>query len=120
MKNLKKITATICTLALMLVMVPSAFACWGPGPDDLRGCNTGIEYPYSYNWLDSYETKYLRTRHGVRAYLRYEPSADSGHYDYVYEGAQVTVLARENGYSLVKTNDGMAGWVTSSLLYNKY
>lgn len=120
MKNPKKIIAVVCMLTLMFAMVPSAFASYGPGPDDLKGCNRSVQYPDWDNWLNDYETKYLKTRYGVRAYLRYGPSENSGYYDYVYEAAKVTVLARENGYSLVKTNDGMAGWVTSSLLYDNY
>lgn len=91
-----------------------------PGPEDLQGCNEQVQYPKSGSWLQNYETKYLKTKHGVRAYLRYRPSSDLEYYDYVYESARVTVLARENGYSLVKTNEGMAGWVTSSLLYDNY
>lgn len=91
-----------------------------PGPSDLRSCNEQVQYPKAENWLPSYETKYLKTKYGVCAYLRYQPSADSEFYDYVYEKAKVTVLARENGFSLVKTNEGMAGWVTSSLLYDSY
>ena len=119
-KNLRRIMAAICLLTIMATMFPTAFAAYGPGPDDLKGCNKRVQYPDWDSWLDSYETKYLKTRHGVRAYLRYEPTSDSGYYDYVYEKAKVTVLARENGYSLVKTTDGMAGWVTSSLLYDSY
>ena len=119
MKTINRMAALLCVLTLMMVMIPSAFAC-APGPNDLWGCNDQIQYPKSQNWLDNYETKYLKTQYGVRAYLRYCPSADSDYYDYVYEAAKVTVMARENGYSLVMTADGMAGWVTSSLLVNNY
>lgn len=91
-----------------------------PGPDDLQGCNEQVAYPDDDCWIGSYETKYLKTRHGVRAYLRYGPYEDSGYYSYVYEQAEVTVLARQNGYSLVKTTDGNAGWVTSALLVDSY
>ncbi len=91
-----------------------------PGPRDLQGCNEQVQYPKPGNWLQNYETKYLKTKYGVCAYLRYKPTADSDYYDYVYEKASVTVLARENGFSLVKSNEGMAGWVTSSLLYDSY
>ena len=91
-----------------------------PGPSDLQGCNEQVQYPKAGNWLPSYETKYLKTKYGVCAYLRYQPTADSDFYDYVYEKARVTVLARENGFSLIKSNEGMAGWVTSSLLYDSY
>lgn len=98
----------------------------GPGPDDLLGCSENVQYP-SGTWLNDYEFKYLKTRHGVRAYLKYRPEDAEGtpqegvdFFAYVYEGAAVTVLARENGYSLVKTNDGTAGWVGSSLLVDSY
>lgn len=91
-----------------------------PGVHDLIGCNESVLYPKDENWLSNYETKYVKTKHGVRAYLRYQPTEDSGYYDYVYEQALVTILARQNGYSLVKTSDGMAGWVTSSVLVDNY
>ena len=90
-----------------------------PGPDDIKGCNESVVYPNG-TWLTDYETKYVKTQHGVRAYLRYEPKEDSGYYSYVYERDTVSVLARQNGYSLVKTTDGMAGWVTSSVLVDSY
>ena len=90
-----------------------------PGPDDIRGCNDRVVYPNG-TWLSDYETKYVKTKHGVRAYLRYEPKEGSDYYSYVYERDMVTVLARQNGYSLVKTTDGMAGWVTSSVLVDSY
>lgn len=90
-----------------------------PGPDDIWGCNENVVYPNG-TWLSNYETKYVKTKHGVRAYLRYEPKEDSDYYSYVYERDEVTVLARQNGYSLVKTTDGMAGWVTSSVLVDSY
>ena len=99
MNRIRKIIAAACVLALMLVMVPFAFADNKPGPADLKGCDNEVQYPARNSWLNSYETKYLKTRYGVRAYLRYGPYADSGYYDYVYEAAKVTVLARENGYS---------------------
>ena len=120
MKNLKILIALICVVTLLFSALPAASAAYWPGPDDLWGCNEYVQYPDWDNWLDCYEIKYLKTRYGVRAYLRYGPWEDSGYYDYVYEAAQVTVLARENGYSLVKTAEGMAGWVTSSLLVDSY
>ena len=110
----------LCAILMLGALPLEGFADWSPGYEDLAGCNEYVEYPEWYNWLDSYETKYVKTKHGVRAYLRYEPSSDSDYYDYVYEKDRVTVLARQNGYSLVKTTDGMAGWVTSSLLVDRY
>ena len=121
MKNfLKTIISVFCAVLVLSAVPLPCFASYGPGADDLRGCNYRIEYPEWYNWLDSYETKSVKTKHGICAYLRYEPSSDSDYYDYVYEKDAVTVLARENGFSLVKRMDGVAGWVTSSVLVDSY
>ena len=121
MKNrMKRVVSLFCVVLILSGIPLTCFASYGPSSDDLRGCNSRIASPEWYNWLDSYETKYVKTKHGVCAYLRYEPSADSDYYDYVYEKDAVTVLARENGYSLVKVRDGVAGWVTSSVLVDSY
>ncbi len=109
-----------CAVLLFGAIPLEGFAAWQPGYDDLAGCDARVESPDWYNWLDSYETKYVKTKHGVRAYLRFEPSSDSDYYAYVYEKDQVTVLARQNGFSLVKVCDGTAGWVTSSVLVDRY
>ncbi|MCR5136349.1 MAG: hypothetical protein K6C12_04555 [Oscillospiraceae bacterium] len=121
MKKLFKRLISLIFAVLAFASIPfGAFASYSPGVDDLRGCNYRIEFPSRYCWLDSYETKYVKTKYGVCAYLRYEPKSDSDYYDYVYERDAVTVLARENGYSLVKRMDGVAGWVTSSVLVDSY
>lgn len=85
-----------------------------PGPDDLVG-QDGVTYPS--NWLPEYETMYIKGTSSGNAYLRWSPSNEGREYNrYVREGEQVVVLAHENGYSLVKTIDGRAGWVTSKFL----
>ena len=86
-KLIKRIVSTLCTLLVLAGIPFTCFAASDPGPDDLRGCNYRITSPASYNWLDSYETKYVKTKYGVCAYLRYEPKSDSDYYDYVYEKA---------------------------------
>lgn len=91
----------------------------GPGPADLAGCVNGLAYPND-SWLPTYETKYVKTRHGKRAYLLYQPAKNSDHFGYVYEADMVTVLARENAYSLVRGADGSVGWVTSTVLVDNY
>ncbi len=119
-KQLKRIISVFCVMLVLSAIPFTCFAAYAPSPDDLRGCNSKIVSPAWYSWLDSYETKYVKTKHGVRAYLRYEPSSNSDYYDYVYEKDAVTVLARENGFSLVKVTDGVAGWVTSGVLVDFY
>lgn len=86
-----------------------------PGPHDLVG-QDGVASPTS-SWLADYETKYVEGTISGNAYLRWSPSNEGREYKrYVSEGEKVTVLASENGYTLVKTSDGRAGWVTSKLL----
>ena len=91
-----------------------------PSIDDMKDGNETVTIPKDSCWLSTYETKYVKTQHGVRAYLRYDPSENSDFYSYVYEKDKVTVLARQNGYSLVKTSGGDIGWVTSSVLVDVY
>ena len=119
-RQFKRVISMLCVILVLSGIPAMCFAAYAPSSDDLRGCNSRIASPAWYSWLDSYETKYVKTNHGICAYLRYEPSADSDYYDYVYEKDAVTVLARENGYSLVKVKDGVAGWVTSSVLVDYY
>ena len=86
-----------------------------PGPHDLDG-QDGVASPTNV-WLTDYETKSVEGTTSGDAYLRWSPSKEGREYNrYISEGEIVTVLARENGYSLVKTSDGRAGWVTSKLL----
>ena len=92
--------------------VPSAGK---PGPDDLKG-QDGVASPTS-GWLAEYQIKYVKGTTSGNAYLRWSPSNEGREYNrYVKEGEKVTVLASENGYSLVLASDGRAGWVTSKLL----
>ena len=86
-----------------------------PGPHDLDG-QDGVAGPTN-GWLTDYKTKHVEGTSSGNAYLRWSPSKDGREYNrYISEGEIVTVLAMENGYSLVKTSDGRAGWVTSNLL----
>ena len=86
-----------------------------PGPHDLDG-QDGVASPTN-GWLADYETKTVEGTTSGDAYLRWSPSKEGREYNrYISEGEIVTVLAMENGYSLVKTSDGRAGWVTSKLL----
>ena len=91
-----------------------------PGEDDLKGSSERLVHPNEESWLKDYETQYVKTKYGNLAYLRYEPEENSDHYDTVSERDQVTALARQNGYTLVITENGLSGWVTSKVLVNQY
>ena len=92
----------------------------GPGEKDLRGCSDRLVHPDEGSWLDDYETQYVKTQYGNRAYLRYAPEEESDHDEFVKEKDQVTVLARQNGFSLVITENRLIGWVTSGVLVYRY
>ena len=91
-----------------------------PSEEDLKGSTEKLVHPDVMNWLQEYETQYVKTKYGNLAYLRYAPEEDSDHYDTVTEREMVTVLARQNGFTLVLTERGIAGWVTSKVLVNQY
>ena len=92
----------------------------GPGEKDLRGGSDRLVHPDEGSWLDDYETQYVKTQYGNRAYLRYAPEDESDHDEFVKEKDQVTVLARQNGFSLVITENRLIGWVTSGVLVYRY
>ncbi len=91
-----------------------------PGYTGIIGEDMNLTCPVYSAWLEKYETKCVKTQYGIWAYLCYSPTKDSDYSHYVYEWEKVTVLARQNGYSLCKTDDGRIGWVTSSLLVDRY
>lgn len=87
-----------------------------PNKNDLIGCDDKLIWPRDISWLDEYEKKVVKSKHGVLIYLRYEPDENAEHFYEVDEGTVVTVLARENGMSLVKVMPGISGWARSELL----
>lgn len=119
-----KMQIKIISIALCILMLhslsPVGLAAGGVSREDIMYRNTDVEEPKASSWLSAYEEKYVKTKGGVCAYLRYHPSPDSDSFDYVYEGDVVTVLAKENGLSLVMTANGDIGWVTSSVLSTTY
>ena len=84
----------------------------------MNGCHPDVMVPDESCWVPNYEHKVIRTKRGIRAYLRYSPNLGDGHFGYVDEGTPVTVLARQDGGSLVKVKDGVVGWIGSDLLGN--
>lgn len=91
-----------------------------PNVADLEGCNENLVHPDAENWLQGYETKYVKSTRGNCIYLRYGPSLDYDYFKKINDNVEVTVLARQNGFSLVKVTDGVAGWARSELLVDEY
>ena len=89
-----------------------------PGAADLVGVSSKLVWPDKF--ADSYTTKYVKTRYGNCAYLRVGPTSSTTSLGTVNEAAMVTVIATQNGYSLCVVTTGVAGWVASSLLVDRY
>ena len=98
-----------------------------PGKKDMEGCDKRVQAPKSGSWLKDYEYKVVQgTKKNSKAiYLRLRPEKDGAargggnHLGVVYNGTEVTVLARQNGYSLIKVKPGQVGWVISNGLVDR-
>ena len=93
----------------------------GPSEKDMAGCDSRVVIPDSGSWLADYETKTVDAEYDVRIVVRYMLISDFDYegynnLGYAYEGEKVTELARQDGFSLIETSDGLIGWVKSSLL----
>ena len=91
-----------------------------PSIDDIAGCDKRIIVPEEDSWLDSYETKYVKSRYGTCIYLIWGPSKDYDHFDSVEEASAVTELARQGDYSLVIAPGQRIGWCKSALIVKEY
>ena len=97
-----------------------------PGKGDMKGCDKGVVTPKSGSWLSKYEYKVVQgtKKNSKGIILRQAPSDHyiRNQYNYLgtlYNGTEVTVLARQNGFSLVKVKPGQVGWVPSKGLVDK-
>lgn len=87
-----------------------------PSAADLYG-HPDIEVPQSYAWMPDYnKICCVQSSGGVCIYLLYVPRAGKGHFDTINDGEYVTVLAEQDGYSLVYASDGRVGWANSKYL----
>ncbi len=85
-----------------------------PGPDDLSGCSDKLYHPKSESYLGSYETMVIRPSSGDTVYLQYKPQKIEYTTDAIMKlkaNTVVTALAKENGYTLILVQEGVAGWV---------
>lgn len=85
-----------------------------PGPDDLSGCSDKLYYPKSESYLGSYESMVVRPSSGDTVYLQYKPEKIQYTTDAIMKlkaNTVVTALAKENGYTLVLVQEGVAGWI---------
>lgn len=88
----------------------------GPGQADIKGHDSRLVEPKSDAWLDEYDIRFVQSTGGVSIYLRWGPSTDYAYFDTVKEAEPVTVLAEENGFSLVLASGNRLGWCKSALI----
>lgn len=88
-----------------------------PSHEDLAGCSDKLQYPKNSSYLKAYETATVRPQTGDTAVMLVRPQKQEWEADVISRlnrGQTVTVIARENGYSLVKISEGIAGWVITT------
>ncbi len=131
----RSVTFFFCIL-LFVAVIPKTDAlacddeCWyaahsGPCYADMWGCDERVTVPNDNAWLYDYQIKYVKSKHGKCIILRYYPIEKFSYDGYnlldrVWEREMVTELARQNGFSLVRTYDGQIGWVKSNLIVSVY
>ena len=88
-----------------------------PGKDDIAGMRLPFVAPKKDSWLSDYEIVYANPNHkGRGVFLLNSPSNLNFICGVVYAGLPQTALARENGHTLIRTDDGRLGWVKTYLL----
>ena len=73
-----------------------------------------LYYPKSESYLSSYESMVVRPSSGDTVYLQYKPEKIQYTTDAIMKlkaNTVVTALAKENGYTLVLVQEGVAGWI---------
>ena len=98
-----------------------------PSVDDVKPFGEVITYPDPGTYLDSYETKYVKAPKGNSIYVFWNYNggvSDSRRKFNLYEGDEVTVLARQGTRSCVifkdKNGKEQIGWVNSDYLVSEY
>ena len=85
-----------------------------PSADDLKGSSDKLVYPKETSYLKDYETYTVKPESGKTTFLLYKPEKLKFTSDRILDleiDTVVTAVAKENGYTLVLLQDGVAGWV---------
>lgn len=112
---MKRILCALLAVVLMAACFAPVVAAEGsgsPSREDIRG-HGDIAVPHKDSWLSSYETRYVCASGGVAAFLFKAPEVDMDelYFDDVLEGTELTLLAEENGFYLVKFGKRGLGWI---------
>ena len=97
-----------------------------PSEADILPFGEVIAYPRKDAYLPAYETMYVKSERGSSVYVYWK---DNGASEYrrrfvVYEANEVTVLARQDGFSCIifkdQNGNDQIGWVNSDFLVYQY
>ena len=97
-----------------------------PSEADILPFGEVIAYPRKNSYLPAYETMYVKSERGSSVYVYWK---DNGASEYrrrfvVYEANEVTVLARQDGFSCIifkdQNGNDQIGWVNSDFLVYRY
>ena len=97
-----------------------------PSEADIYPFGEVIAYPRKDAYLPAYETMYVKSERGSSVYVYWK---DNGASEYrrrfvVYEANEVTVLARQDGFSCIifkdQNGNDQIGWVNSDFLVYQY
>ena len=111
----KVLSLMLAVLLLVVCLAPIAAADndseGKPSREDMRGFGD-IAVPRQESWLDSYQTRYVCSSGGVAAFLVKAPKRDMElYFADVAEGTELTLLAEQNGFYLVKMDGHRLGWI---------
>ena len=110
-----KVTTTTKEVTVVVTASPSPTpAKKHPSADDLKGSSDKLVYPKESSYLKDYETFSVKPESGKTTFLLYKPEKLKFTSDRILDlemDTVVTAVAKENGYTLVLLQDGVAGWV---------
>lgn len=108
---LNKSFAILCALIMMLTMIPSVFAAYGPSSADLKEIGSQIEYPKDREYLDDYAYGTIIAPKGHSVYC-YGSADRKGSQYTVLDGEEVVVLAkRKDMFCVIIPSQRRGRWV---------
>ena len=114
---LKKSFVILCTLIMMLTMIPSVFAAYGPSSADLKEIGSQIEYPKDKEYLDDYAYGTIIAPKGHSVYC-YGSADRKGSQYTVLDGEEVVVLAkRKDMLCVIIPSQNKARWINEANVY---
>ena len=94
-----------------------------PNPADTAGLLEGMYRPLKGEYLDEYQTMYVRSTYGYRIYIIADPTKAPEErvvIGYANEQEACTPVARRNGFLFVITESGLRGWVAAEYMVYEY